>query len=102
MSVILTNGQSFDQIAAQFTLAPEYGVAIANHNNMEGQSITGKRFRIEIPDTWMKPEYAGKEITLPGTGIAKPSVTDQTIIPGLPNWALYAIGAGALFLLVTK
>lgn len=68
MSIILTGGQSFDQIAAAYTLAPEYGVAIQNYNNMQGQDITGKKFRLEIPDTWMKPEFAGKQIDLMNTG----------------------------------
>lgn len=105
MSVLITNGQSWEQIAADFTLAAEYAPAIANQNNMEGESITGKRFRIEIPDTWMKPEYAGKSITLPqaggglvpyGGGVALPGTT---IIPGVPNWALFAgLGLAVLFL----
>lgn len=68
MSVILTGGQSFDQIAAAYTLAPEYGVAIQNYNNMQGQDITGKKFRLEIPDTWMKPQFQGKQIDLMNTG----------------------------------
>lgn len=68
MSVILTGGQSFDQIAAAYTLAPEYGVAIQNYNNMQGQDITGKKFRLEIPDTWMKPQYQGVQINLMQSG----------------------------------
>lgn len=96
MSVILTNGQSFDQIAATYTLAPEYGIAIQNYNNMESQTITGKRFRIEIPDTWMKPEYSGKQIDLAASGGGLVNGPGG-IIPGIPNWALLA-GAGALLL----
>lgn len=67
MSVILTGGQSFDQIAAAYTLDPAYGVAIQNYNNMQGQDITGKKFRLEIPDTWMKPQFQGKQIDLMNT-----------------------------------
>lgn len=72
MSVILTGGQSFDELAAAFTLDPAYGVAIQNYNNMQGQDITGKKFRLEIPDTWMKPEYAGKQIDLMNSGGMSP------------------------------
>jgi len=106
MSVILTNGQSFEQIAADFTLSPEYAPAIAIQNNYEGQSITGKRFRIEIPDNWMKPEYAGKTITLPGfsTGIPVNQTTGGSqIITGVPNWVVYGVGGLlAVFLLMPK
>lgn len=87
MSVILTGGQTFEQIAAAYTLAPEYGPGIANFNNMGGESITGKKFRIEIPDTWMKPEYAGKQIDLRGTG------------NGLAPMTWIAIGVGVYLLL---
>jgi len=100
MSVILTNGQSFDQIAATYTLAPEYGIAIQNYNNMEGQTITGMRFRIEIPDTWMKAEYAGKQINLATAGTGAGSAPGQSIIPGIPNIAL--IGAALAALLFVK
>lgn len=72
MSVILTGGQSFDQIAAAYTLDPAYGVAIQNYNNMQGQDITGKKFRLEIPDTWMKPQFQGKQIDLMNTGGMSP------------------------------
>jgi len=64
MSVIITGGQSYSEIAARFTLDPAYGPAIQNYNNMQGQDITGKKFYLKIPDTWMKPEYAGKQIQL--------------------------------------
>lgn len=64
MSVILTGGQSFEQIAANYTLDPAYAPAIAIYNNMPDQNITGQKYRIEIPDTWMKPEYSGKQIDL--------------------------------------
>jgi hypothetical protein len=92
MSVIITNGQSWDQIAADFTLSPDYGPAIAIQNNMQDQSITGKKFRIEIPDNWMKPDYAGKQISLPA-----PS-SGASIIPGVPNWAIMAAGVALVFL----
>lgn len=65
MSVIITNGQSWEDIARDYTLSPEYAPAIAIQNNYEGQSITGKKFWVEIPDSWMKPEFSGKEIHLP-------------------------------------
>lgn len=110
MSVIITNGQSWDYIAKTFTLAEEYAPALANYNNMEGESITGKRFRIEIPDSWMKPEYSGKEITLPaggfsttgGTGSNYPVPMGSTsIIPGVPNMVLLgAIGLLAVLALM--
>lgn len=85
MSVILTGGQSFDNIAEQFTLSSAYGPGIANYNNMPGEDITGKKFRIEIPDTWMKPEYAGKQISLMNTS-ANASVSPLV-------WGALAIGA---------
>lgn len=88
MSVIISNGQSFDQIAAEYTLSPAYGPCIAAHNNMT-DDITGKRYWVEIPDGWMKPEYAGKKITL--------AKTDS---PGIPTWAI--AGAVIGLLLLTK
>lgn len=86
MAIVLTGGQSWDELAAQYTLSPAYGPGIANYNNMTGQSITGKKFRIEIPDTWMKPAYAGKQIDL------------MNVAPGIPTWVIMALGAGLLFL----
>ena len=89
MSVILTNGQSWEQLAAAYTLDPSYAPAIATQNNMPGESITGKRFRVEIPDTWMQPQFAGKQIDL--TGVSS----------GLPMWVWFAV-AGAVVLLESK
>jgi len=86
MSVILTGGQTYDQIAAAYTLAPEYGVAIQNYNNMQGQDIAGKKFRLEIPDSWMKPGFAGKQIDLRGAaGVMSP-------------WVWGAVAVGVLLL----
>ena len=92
MSVLYTNGQSWEKIAADFTLSPSYAPAIAIQNNMPDDSITGKRFRIEIPDTWMKPEYSGKEINL-----AKAGMPGAEIVSGIPNWMLGVIAEGVLF-----
>lgn len=86
MSVILTGGQSYDQIAATYTLDPSYGVAIQNYNNMQGQDITGKKFRLEIPDTWMLPQYQGKQIDLRGAST-------------VPAWAWGALAVGVLLLM---
>ena len=91
MSVLLTNGQSWEQVAADFTLDPSYAPAIAIQNNMGDESITGKRFRIEIPNEWMKPAYAGKEISLPKAG------GGNEIISGVPNWVLGVAVAGFIF-----
>lgn len=106
MSVIITGGQSWEQIAADFTLSSAYGPALAIQNNMEDQPITGKRFRVEIPDSWMKPEYAGKSITLPGTGGGLPVASGQapsgSIIPGVPDWVVYGAGVLALMFLIAK
>lgn len=95
MSVILTNGQSFSDIAAQYTLAVEYGPAIANYNNMTGEDIAGKKYRIEIPDTWMLPQYSGKQIDLRGT------MTNGTPggVMGVP-WFIWAGVAVAALMLV--
>lgn len=82
MSVILTGGQTYDQIAATYTLDPAYGVAIQNYNNMQGQDITGKKFRLEIPDTWMKPEFAGKQIDLTKTGGMSPLMWAGVAVAG--------------------
>lgn len=68
MATVITNGQSFSDVAAMVTISPEYGPAIAAENNMPGQDISGKRYWVDIPDSWMKPEYAGKKITLPPKG----------------------------------
>jgi hypothetical protein len=107
MSVIITNGQSWEQIAADFTLDAAYAPALAIQNNMEDQSITGKRFRIEIPDGWMKPEYSGKSITLPAAGALTPyaggqlpGIVSGTVIPGVPNWVLWTGGGLAVLLLL--
>lgn len=97
MSVILTGGQSFDQIAAAYTLAPEYGVAIQNYNNMQGQDITGKKFYLNIPDTWMLPQYAGKQIDLTQTSAGGVMSTNGP--GGVPAW-VYLVGLGALVLFV--
>lgn len=63
--IVITGGQSFDEIAKTLTLDAAYGPAIAAHNNMEGQDIGGKKFRLEIPDNWALTEYAGKTIKMP-------------------------------------
>jgi hypothetical protein len=89
MSVILTKGQSWDQVADMLTLDPSYGPAIANQNNMTGESITGQNYRIEIPDTWMKPEYAGKQISLQQAGS----------LNSIPMWVWAGMLAGTLFLI---
>lgn len=92
MTTFYTGGQSFEDIARDFTLSPEYGPAIAIHNNYEGQSITGHKYYITVPDNWMKPEYSGKTITLPDI-----RNSGSELIAGVPNWALFA-GAAILFL----
>ena len=102
MSVIITNGQSWEQVAADFTLAPEYAAALPIQMNMEGQSITGKRYRLEVPDTWMKPEYAGKSITLPGVGLTPYGNAPASIVRGVPDWVLWGGLGLAVLLLVSK
>lgn len=87
MAVILTGGQSWEQIAADYTLSAAYAPAIAIQNNMEGVPITGVKYRIEIPDAWMKPEYAGKQINL------------MDVPPGAPAWVWLAMLGGLAFLI---
>ena len=90
MSVILTNGQSFADIARDYTISPAYGPGIANYNNMPDEDIIGKKFRIEIPDTWMLPQYAGKQIDLRGA-----SGTSGGVSPLI--WGALAVGVVLLF-----
>ena len=94
MAVIFTNGQSFDEIAALFTLSPAYGPGIAAHNNYEGQDISTGKFYVEIPDNWMKPEYAGKQITLP----KKQNAAGES--GGMSTTTIVAIAAGLALLLL--
>lgn len=91
MSVVITNGQSWAEIAEMLTLSKDYAPAIAAQSNMDGEDITGKRFRLEIPDNWMKPEYSGKTITLAKAAMASPS----------SNWMIY-IGVGLLAMIALK
>lgn len=93
MSVIITGGQSFSDIAAAVTISPEYGPAIAMHNGMEGQDIIGRRFRLEIPDNWMQSELAGKTINM--------NVT-QNKPGGMPGWLPYAVGGLVLAMLLMR
>lgn len=86
---VVTNGQSFAQVAEQYTIGgAAYGPAVANFNNMGEQDITGKRFRIEIPLSWVKVQAyggltTGGTVVMPGAG-----ATAKDIIPGVPNWLL--------------
>ena len=94
MAVFLTNGQSFDELAALFTLSPAYGPGIAEHNNYGGQDISMGKFWVEIPDNWVKPEYQGKQVTLP----KKPGFSgDEKITP-----MTTALLVGGLALLLLK
>lgn len=96
---VVTNGQSWLDLANQFTGDPVYELNIAAYNNMLDQSITGKRYRIEIPVSWLKTNIAnqagGGTVTLP---VASGSAS---IIPGVPNWAL-AVGVAAVLAIMIK
>ena len=94
MAVFLTNGQSFDELAALFTLSPAYGSGIAEHNNYGGQDISMGKFWVEIPDNWVKPEYAGKQITLP----KKQNAAGAS--GGMSTTTIVAIAAGLALLLL--
>lgn len=100
VAVVVTNGQSFGDLAEKLTLAREYGPAIANFNNMAGQDITWQRFYIRIPTNWLKETYASATtVQMPpaiGTG-----ATATSIIPGVPNWAL-ALGVAAALWVAVK
>ena len=92
--VVVTNGQSWADLANQFTPYPEYELNIAAYNNMLDQSITGKRYRIEIPVGWLR-----NSVNTSGGGIELPASGGE-IIKGIPNWALVAgaIAAVAVFM----
>lgn len=96
MSVILTGGQSWDKLATDYTLSAAYAPALANYNNMDGESITGKQFRVEIPDTWMLPAYAQKQIDLRNTGAGAPMSSGT--VAGISPLVWGAIAIGALLL----
>lgn len=63
--IVFTGGQSFDDVAEMVTLDRAYGIAVARDNNMTGEDITGRKFRLVIPDAWARVEFAGKSVTLP-------------------------------------
>lgn len=65
--IVITGGQSFADIAEKLTISGEYGPAIAAHNKMADSDIVGKKFRLDIPDNWVKPEYVGKQVTMPAS-----------------------------------
>lgn len=91
VTVFVTNGQSFRELATQYTLSPEYAEGIANFNNMGVDDITGKRFRVEIPTSWLKTTgEAGGTVQLPPSGNAM-----KELVPGVPNFVTF----GALGLL---
>ena len=63
--IVFTGGQSFDDVAEMVTLDRAYGIAVARDNNMAGEDITGRKFRLVIPDAWARVEFAGRTVTLP-------------------------------------
>jgi len=91
--VVVTNGQSWADLARQFTDYPEYELNIAAYNNMLDQSISGKRYRIEIPTGWLKAGVnTGGGVELPAGG--------GEIIKGIPNWALVAAAVASVVVLM--
>lgn len=71
--IVISSGQSFAELAEKLTISGEYGPAIAAHNNMVDSDIDGKKFRLDIPDNWVKPEYVGKQVTMPA--VAKSAIS---------------------------
>lgn len=72
--IVITGGQSFDELADMLTIDKAYGAAIAARNNMEGADISGKKFRLTIPDNWVLAEFIGKTVTMPEAGSSISSV----------------------------
>lgn len=92
MIVITSGTDTLRSLAAQYTLSPEYGDAIARHNGISDDMIQTPvmvpleaGLSLEIPDNWLKPPavYSGPYGYSPVIGGAPFKSTGLLIIMGV-------------------
>ena len=98
MKYTVKAGDSLSRIADTFTIGGmDYVPAIANYNNISNPNLIMIGQVLDIPDTWLKPEYQGAAPSANAPSIPGFPSPIQTALPPAPTGTAVAAPKTTIF-----